>query len=268
MAVRKSLALALAVAGASSPVAVGGLSSPALAGVAQPPLHPPSGFHVFGAGGGGWFHQDQKGGFLTLATTFTSITEITGVADGSYNLSGGLVGGGVGYDFVQGRWVFGVEADDSWTGIKGSGTCGFNGAFPHACGGDIRWLATVRGRLGWDLGPLVSGFGDTVVYATGGLAVADIHAWDSLFGTSGDKTATGWTIGATLETMLNSNWSVRLEYLHVDFGNPAVFSAVPPIPEHVSTSGDIVRAGLTYYFSAPPPPPPSPILTKAPRVTK
>jgi outer membrane immunogenic protein len=259
--VRKSLALALAVTGVSSPVVVAGMSSPALAAAPTPV---PAGLYIYGAAGGGWFNQDQCCG-LTLASAGTvTLTGTPIPGDGSYNLSGGLVGGGVGYNFVQGRWVFGLEADDSWSSIKGSGTCGFNSAFPHGCGGDIRWLATVRGRLGWDFGPLVTGLGDTAVYATGGLAVGDIHAWDSLFGTSGDKTATGWTVGVTLETMLNANWSFRLDYLHVDLGNPAVFSAIPPQPEHVSTRGDLVRAGLTYYFSAPPPPAP-PVITKAPR---
>jgi len=262
MAVRKSLALAIAVAGASGPMAFLGTSSPALAAGAAPI---PAGPYIYGAGGGGWFHQDQCCGSLTIASTST-ITEVI-IGDGSYNLSGGLVGGGVGYNFVQGNWVLGLEADDSWSGISGSGTCGFNSAFPHGCGGDIRWLATVRGRLGWDMGPVLTGYGDTLVYATGGLAVGDVHAWDSLFGTSGHKTATGWTVGAGIETMLAPNWSVKVEYLHVDLGNPAVFSAIPPIPEHVSTEGDIVRAGLTYYFNAPPPPMP-PVITKAPRVTK
>src|SRR5690242_11354779 len=197
MGIRKSLALAIAVAGASTPVAGVGISSSALAAGAAPI---PAGPYVYGAAGGGWFHQDQCCGSLNINTTSIT-TETIILGDGSYHLSGGLVGGGVGYNFVQGTWIFGVEADDSWSGISGSSTCGFNGAAPHGCGGDLRWLATVRGRLGWDFGPVLTGFGGTALYVTGGFAAADIHAWDSLFGTSGDKTATGWTIGAQLETM-------------------------------------------------------------------
>ena len=245
MAIRKSLALAIAVAGASTPVAGVGMTAARCRGAAPIPNRP----YVYGAAGGGWFHQDQCCGSLNISTT--SIFTETFVADGSYSLSGGLVGGGIGYNFVQGTWIFGVEADDSWSGISGSGTCGFAGAAPHGCGGDLRWLATVRGRLGWDFGPVVTGFGDTAIYITGEFAAADIHAWDSLFGTSGDKTATGWTIGAQLETMFAANWSFKLEYLHVDFGNPGVFQAIPPIDEHVSTRGDIVRAGADLLFQCP-----------------
>jgi outer membrane immunogenic protein len=251
MAIRKSLALAMAVAGISGPVA--GIGGPALAGVMAPPM----GGLYFGIGGGGVLGTgDQSGGTLPLVTTVTTVV----IGDGHYHLSGGLVGGTVGYNFQQGRWLYGPEADISWADISGSGTCGFGGAAPHACGGDVRWLATVRGRLGYDLGPVVPAFGHLIAYATGGLAVGDIHAWDSLFGTSGTKTEAGWTVGAGLEAMLNANWSVKLEYLYMDFGNPAIFTAIPPNPEHVSTKLNVVRVGLNYHFNWTPPPPP--IVTK------
>jgi outer membrane immunogenic protein len=272
MSVRKSLALAVAAAGAA------GFGSSAHAQSTGIPQW--TGLYVGVTGGGGGGHQSQSGGRLLLPScgsgsiahtfTFASSTSILcEAADGSYGLSGGLVGGAVGYNFQQNRWVYGVEVDDSWADITGSGTCGFSGAAPHACGGGIRWLATVRGRLGYDVGQIFPNVGTTLVYAAGGLAVGDVHAWDNLFGTSGDKTATGWTVGAGFETKLNANWSVTLEYLHVDLGDPAVFTAIAPNPEHVSTTADIVRVGLSYYFSAAPPPvAPPPVVTKARPVSK
>jgi outer membrane immunogenic protein len=265
MAIRKSLALAMAVAGISGPVA--GIGGPALAGIPAPPL---GGLYVGGAGGWGGGPENQSGGIFHLPSSCSSgstLVSFSGtsfcqqiVADGSYNLSGALVGGTVGYNFQQGRWLYGPEADISWADISGSGTCGFGGALPHACGGDVRWLATVRGRLGYDLGPVIPAVGHLIAYATGGLAVGDIHAWDSLLGTSGTKTEAGWTVGAGLEAMLNANWSVKLEYLYMDFGNPAIFTAIPPNPEHVSTKLNVVRVGLNYHFNWTPPPPP--IVTK------
>jgi hypothetical protein len=48
------------------------------------------------------------------------------------------------------------------------------------------------------------------------------------------------------------------------FGNPSVFTAIPPNPEHVSTTADIVRIGLNYRFSWEPPP----IVTKVSPFTK
>ncbi len=272
MSVRKSLALAMAAAGAAV-----GFSSQAHAQSAAG-LPQWAGPYVGITGGWGSGHQSQSGGFLQLPGCGAGSTLIsfgTGLvctttffaADGSYNLSGGLIGGAVGYNFQQAQWVLGIEADDSWTDISGSGTCGFNSSAPHACGGGIRWLATVRGRLGYDVGQIFPGVGTTMVYVAGGLAVGDVHAWDSLFGTSGDKTATGWTFGGGFETKLSPNWSVKLEYLHVDLGNQGVFVAVPPNEEHVSTTADIFRVGISYYFNAPPPPQ-QPLITKARPISK
>ena len=226
------------------------------------------GLHAGPQGGVGWGQQSQSGGlFLPSGTTSTIIICTTCTTDGSYNLSGGLVGGTVGYDWQNGRYVFGLEGDGSWADISGSGTCGAP-ALPHACGGSVRALGTVRARLGYDLGNVSPWGGGVLAYATGGLAVGDVHAWDSLFGTSGDKTAAGWTVGAGLEAMFAPNWSVKLEYLHVDLGNPAVFSAVPPQPEHVSTHFDVVRLGLNYHFNWTPTPAPPPVVTKTRPISK
>lgn len=272
MSVRKSLAIAIAGAGAAAGAM--GFGSPAHAQVPQW-----AGAYVGASGGYGAGHQSQSGGFLMLpgagcgsgsapfetftfaSSTSVVCTEIT--TDGSYHLSGGLVGGGIGYNFQQDHWVLGAEVDDSWADISGSGICGFPGALPHGCGGSIRELGTVRGKLGYDVGQIFPNVGNSLVYIAGGLAFADIHAWDSLFNTSGDKMVTGWTFGGGIETKLSANWSAKLEYLYVDLGNPAVFSAIPPIPEHVSTTANIVRVGLSYYFSAAPPPAPPPVVTKA-----
>jgi outer membrane immunogenic protein len=242
MAVRKSLMLAFAVVG---------ISGPALAQFA--------GTHVGGQGGIGVANQDQTGGQViptTPTTTFVSVS----IGDGRYNLFGGLVGGTIGYDWQNGPYVFGLEGDGSWADITGSGTCG---PPAHGCGGSIRALGTIRARLGYDIGRVSPWGGDVLAYVTGGWAVGDVHAWDSLFGNSGDKTASGWTVGAGLEAMFAPNWSVKLEYLHVDLGNPAVFTAIPPFPEHVSTTAEIVRIGINYHFGWTPPAEPPPVVTKA-----
>jgi outer membrane immunogenic protein len=173
---------------------------------------------------------------------------MTFIPDGHFGLSGGLVGGGVGYNFQMERFVVGLEGDGSWADITGSGVCGFFFSFPHACGGGIRALGTIRGRIGYDLGafgPLQS----VLAYVTGGLAIGDIHGWDSLFGASGSSVEAGWTIGAGLEAKLTPNWSIKVEYLHVDFGDHGIFTAVPPNVEHVSARAEIARVGLNYHFT-------------------
>lgn len=243
MSTRKSLALAIAIVGIGGEAAVHNVPA-----AAQSPSW--SGPYVGGSSGGGFGQQSQSGGRLALpaggsggTTTFSSST----VFDGSYNLSGAMLGGTIGYNFQSDRVIYGVEADASWADISGNGTCGLAGAAPHACGGNIRGLETVRARLGYDLGPILSF--DTMVFASGGLAVGQVNAWDALSGTSGGKSAAGWTVGGGLESKIGSNWSVTLEYLYADLGDPALFSTTPPIPEHVSTTVQVVRLGLDYNFN-------------------
>jgi outer membrane immunogenic protein len=112
-------------------------------------------------------------------------------------------------------------------------------------------------------------------YATGGLAVAEIEASSTatLFMSSPlvgpttsaspiatDKVRAGWVVGAGLETALASNWSLKVEYLHLDFGSidqsitsPTVavgFANVTATQSlHTHFTDNIVRVGLNYKFN-------------------
>jgi outer membrane immunogenic protein len=255
----KSLAIALAVSGVA--VAAAGATSPAAAQTAGNW----SGPHIGGSAGYGGGTQAQQGGILVLPGGGNTTTGGPNtIADGHYSLGGGLVGGGVGYNWQQDRVVFGLEADGSWADISGNGICGTPNVNLHACGGAIRGFGTVRGILGFDIGRGLSPAGNAMVYGTGGLAVANIRAWDAMFNTSGDSTRAGWTLGAGIEQKISRNWSVKLEYLHADFGTHGIFTAIQPNVEQVTTRADIGRIGLSYYFDAPAPMMPT-YPVKAPR---
>jgi len=259
MQTRKSLAIALAVSGLSGQAAS-----------ADPGTW--AGPYVGVSAGGGTGAQSQNGGLLLLplpagATTATSIpptsippTSIlptsTYYSDGGYGISGALLGGGVGFNWQQERFVFGIEGDGSWSSISGSGTCGYYSSAPHACGGGIDALGTVRGRVGYDLGNVIAPFGGVLAFISGGLAIGDVHAWDSLLGASGSQTIAGWTVGGGFEAMIMPHWSVKVEYLHVDLGDHGIFTALPPNVEHVSTHAEVFRLGVNYHFDVAPPPPP------------
>jgi outer membrane immunogenic protein len=70
----------------------------------------------------------------------------------------------------------------------------------------------------------------TMVYAAGGLAVGEVGGSSigtGVGGTStatpGNKTTTGWFLGAGIEQMIDQHWSVKAEYDYVRFsGNGAV----------------------------------------------
>jgi outer membrane immunogenic protein len=203
-----------------------------------------SGAYVGVTAGGAVGNQSQAGGVFVLPAPPPPQLSLS---DGSYGLSGGLVGGSIGYGLQEGRYVFGLEGDGSWAKISGSATCGFWSSAPHACGGGVGAFGTVRGRVGYDLGPVAGLFGGVLAYVTGGLAVGEVRAWDSLFGTSGGATEAGWTVGGGLALKIAPLWSVKVEYLHVDLGNHAIFTAAT-FPEHVSTSAEIARVGAHYHL--------------------
>jgi outer membrane immunogenic protein len=155
----------------------------------------------------------------------------------SFDVSGGLVGGTLGYNWQSGPFVFGVEGDIDWADISGS----TNAACPLGCRTENGWLGTARGRIGY-------AFDRFLPYVTGGLAFGDIKASTPGFA-GGSSTRTGWTAGAGLEFALAGNWTAKVEYLYVDLGsfncglNCGAFT-----PDNVSFKTNILRAGLNFRF--------------------
>jgi outer membrane immunogenic protein len=135
--------------------------------------------------------------------------------------TGAVAGGQIGYNWQQRDWVFGVEADGSWAGLKK--TVSFQPAFPHIKNEKIDWLASVRGRLGW-------AFGDTLFYATGGVAFAHFDAgWAQVGGPARlqvDSTRVGWVAGGGVERIFTRHWSARAEFLHYGLGKKTVSSTI------------------------------------------
>jgi opacity protein-like surface antigen len=150
---------------------------------------------------------------------------------------GMLAGGQVGYNWLFGRTLLGLEADASWADTDGTNTClAFSGFYVGSnCHTHIDALGTLTGRIGWALGD----DGRTLLYAKGGAAWAhaetDVRVNGGLGypGTSADGFRWGYTLGAGAERALNARWSLRAEYdfLSVDgagFTTPVSgFQAVP-----------------------------------------
>ncbi len=197
------------------------------------PMAPPpivwnwTGFYVGINGGGGWARSTQ--------------TDTAGTTSGSYNQSGALVGGTIGYNWQMTNWVLGIEADWDWANINGNVTTAncTNGT----CFTNLRSFGTVRPRLGyaWDR---------WLVYATGGLAWGDIKVGqDSCAGAltiCGNKTEAGWTVGGGVEVYVMPKWSIKAEYLYADFGNHTYYT--PVIPVSATEKVNIFRGGINYHF--------------------
>jgi outer membrane immunogenic protein len=63
----------------------------------------------------------------------------------------------------------------------------------------------------------------------------------------------GWTAGAGAEIRLGGNWTGKVEYLYLDFGNvstTAVLPTIRPTRHHIQFTrhGNLVRVGLNYKF--------------------
>jgi outer membrane immunogenic protein len=222
-----SLAAALALAGA-----VGTASAADLA--RRPPPPPPTkapvivapynwtGFYVGINGGFDWGHSKWDG----LPETF--------------NVNGGMVGGQLGYNWQFGQFVYGIEGDGDWTGLRGNaanfGNCPFT-----FCKTKSDFLATARGRLGFAADRWLP-------YVTGGLAVGNIRASVPDFAGI-DKTNAGWTVGGGLEVALSGNWTAKAEYLHVDLGNAdCSVQCGLPAGNNVNLTTNVVRGGINYRF--------------------
>lgn len=158
---------------------------------------------------------------------------------------------------VQGGYVFGGEADLSFSGIgESSGTPTPVGYFyPSTYYQDykLEWFGTARLRAGY-------AFDRSLVYATGGLAIGNIKVDfesdpDNLnlpHQGNGGGTKVGWVLGGGIEHALSGALSIKGEYLYYDLADTSVGSVVvdPVYTTRFSSenTGHIVRVGLNYHF--------------------
>jgi outer membrane immunogenic protein len=220
---------------------------PARMPVKAPPVVAPAftwtGCYIGVHGGYGW--GDKK-----WRDTFDGI-EFT-----SHDVDGWLVGGQVGCNIQQDRWVFGIEGQASWADIDGSSTVGAPTQVNFYSKTDI--LGTVALRLGYAVDR-------TLFYAKGGLAFAhDKHQQDILVGplllssaNSEKYMRWGWMVGGGIEYAFTGNWSAKIEYNYMHLGREDVQFCTVGVPgdcfdysikQHIH----VVKAGINYRFGAGP----------------
>jgi len=147
--------------------------------------------------------------------------------------------------------VVGVEADVEATSLNGKFT---NLPFAGYVKDSLPWQGSVRARLGY-------AFGNALLYATGGVALAQINTkyLDTANGSASfSHSQAGWTLGAGVEYAINKDWSLRGEYRFTRFTafNDA-FAAASPILNFANRTINhaidehAVRVGVAYHFGAP-----------------
>jgi outer membrane immunogenic protein len=250
------------------------LAAPALAAdlparmyTKAPPIVSPaynwSGFYAGIHAGYGFGDNDDVS---TVGQAPINVLNVAGGArPGSVGLDrDGFIGGGqIGYNWQGGpNWVFGMEADISYTDLRETRTVvtaplAGPGSLANSFTSNMDYFGTVRGRLGyaWDR---------TMVYATGGLAYARIENSAAFFGTAGElqfvggnrRTETGYTVGGGIEHAFAGNWTMKAEYLYYDLGSNTIGVNFVPgsggggtgYDSRFENDGHIVRAGLNYKF--------------------
>jgi outer membrane immunogenic protein len=127
-----------------------------------------------------------------------------------YNFGGALAGVQAGYNWQSGMWVYGAEADISWSGISKSFVSAESGSDATRFETHVRWFGTGRVRAGITSGP-------ALFYATGGFAYADVAnsflsaTSPQFFNASVSGVKWGWTLGGGVEYAFNRGWSARAE---------------------------------------------------------
>jgi len=228
-------------------------------------LNAPGGAAPPNAAGGGDFAAD----IAKLTNSYTA------------NGSGGLIGGQIGCNAQTGQFVFGGEIDGQWTSLTSSISSAY-AAFANAgnplftdtahteqASTKLEGLFTFRGRLGyaWDR---------LLVYATGGLALGEIRSATNVTFATGGATSVfsgathigsttadraGWVIGGGAEYAFMPRWSVKAEFLYIDFGtltysSPLVAAAAPGAlgagyswSTRIRNHDEVARVGLNYKFN-------------------
>lgn len=161
--------------------------------------------------------------------------------DGDIDFNGANAGVHAGYQAQFGNVVVGAEADLSGAHMIGN-DAQFAGLVNEI---EVSMLGTLRGRIGL----AYDGF---LLFATGGVAAADLYKRDLDNQYSSRNFTTGAVLGAGLEVALTDNVRVRAEYQHIwlDRVDAGIIGASGGGYLHRADnpSLDIVRAGVSYAF--------------------
>ena len=154
-----------------------------------------------------------------------------------------------GFDYQVDSFVWGIQGD--WTF---AGEIADNVDPAEATHMSMNNLGTIRARAG-------VADGNTLLYVTGGLAMAEME-FGSLIGpasqanredVSDAQWAYGWTAGVGIEHAISDSLTASLEYLYIDLEDTehTLFDSagVGGTVDMLYNDMHVVRAGLNYRFS-------------------
>ena len=212
-----------------------------------PALYDWSGFYV-GANGGYGSNHSCRDSADTLTGAFLA-------HEGCNNSTGGVAGAQIGYRWQAASWVFGLDAQGDWAGIRGSNVNPNAPATTNRSRIDSLGLFTAQIGYAWN---------NALLYVKGGGAVADARY--DVFTTVGnipfstaafDQGSWGGVAGVGMEYGFATNWSAAVEYNHLFLPDHLTgFNTVPPpgvlaSTERVRASTDLVTVRVNYRWGGP-----------------
>ncbi len=175
------------------------------------------------------------GAFAGLVFVETPYLPVGG-DDPEFGGASGIFGALAGAQWQSDSLVFGVEGDWGW----GFGETAQN--ILDETDYTIDSVATLRARLGFAMD-------DTMIYATGGVAMADATFDAYVLNEKDDATHWGWTVGGGMEHAFNESFTGRIEYLYASFGEET-YDLLPAGEVDMDIEDmHIIRAALTYNFN-------------------
>jgi outer membrane immunogenic protein len=181
----------------------------------------------------------------------------------SSNGRGGVAGGQLGCNYQDGNWVFGLEGEGYWSGIKttnNSSTINSLGVTTERFGNTVANNNdfTIAARAGFTMDR-------TWIYGKAG------WAWGSIKGSQFDNccspsftsnssavssgTLDGFLVGVGIEHALTRNWTIKLEYDYVGFGTKELAftscgntTCTVPGTFSFSATKQIFKVGANYLF--------------------
>jgi outer membrane immunogenic protein len=167
--------------------------------------------------------------------------------------TGGVQGG---YNIQTGNFVFGLEIDAESFNLGASRSVTIPALATVTTAFDTNWLFTARARVGIPVAP------NLLVYGTAGFGLTDLSVSNSITTIGAESNrglVTGRVFGAGAEWALSRDWTLRAEYLYLDFGDvtvnaPKSISGAKLTDDYneARTTADltaqIVRLGLNHRF--------------------
>jgi outer membrane immunogenic protein len=168
-------------------------------------------------------------------------TDDLGFTSGNFSGQGVTFGFTGGRNWQNGRWVYGLEGDLSFTNLLAD-TAAFL-CFPFDCRSQLTSFGTLRGRFGYLLNP------DLLFFGTAGIAIGKFEHGNLVFASANDMRAAP-VLGVGVERKVAPLWTLKAEYLFAPFGGGVAcdVSVCGFIIENDKFDLHVFRVGLNRQF--------------------